>query len=64
LVAIASTTERGTRWATNSFSDSDATLRLVEAAASGSGRLRLSPDRRTLTRMRPVSSETSDAPMN
>src|ERR1700730_2176586 len=64
LVAIASTIERGTRCATNSFIDNDATLRLVEASASGSGRLRLSPGLRMLTRIMPTRSDTSDAPMN
>jgi hypothetical protein len=64
LVAIASTIERGTRCATKSFADSEATLRLVAAWASGSGRLRLSPGRRMLTRRRPSSSDTSDAEMN
>src|SRR5262245_20699227 len=64
LVAIASTTERGTRWATNSFIDSDATFRLVDAWASGSGRLRLSPGRRMLTRIMPSISDTSDAATN
>ena len=64
LVAIASTTERGTRCATNSFTESDATLRLVAELASGSGRLRLSPGRRMLTRIMPVTSETSEAPTN
>src|SRR5215471_15113052 len=48
LVAIASTIERGTRCATNSFIDSEVTFRLVAACASGSGRLRLSPGRSTL----------------
>src|SRR5215472_9785930 len=64
LVAIASTIERGTRCATNSFIDNDATLRLVEASASGSGRLRLSPGLRMLTRIMPTMSDTSEAPMN
>jgi hypothetical protein len=64
LVAIASTTERGTRCATNSFIDSEATLRLVEASASGIGRLRLSPGLSRLTRIMPTSSETSEAPTN
>ncbi len=64
LVAIASTIERGTRCVTNSFIDSDATLRLVEAWASGSGRLRFSPGRSTFTSTMPRSSDTSEAPMN
>ena len=64
MVAIASTIERGTRCATNSFIDKDATLRLVAASASGSGRLRLSPGRSTLTRIMPTNSDTSDAATN
>jgi hypothetical protein len=64
LVAIASTTERGTRWVTKSFTDNDATLRFVAELASGRGRLRLSPGRKMLTRIMPVRRDASEAPMN
>src|SRR5215471_2194231 len=45
LSAIASKALRGTRWVTNSLNEIDATLRLVDAEASGSGRLSASPGR-------------------
>ena len=64
LLAIASTALFGTRCVTKSFNDNEAALRLVEAPASGSGRLRLSPGRRMLTIIRPSSSETSEALTN
>src|SRR5260370_11863418 len=53
LLAIASTALFGTRCVTKSFNDSEAALRLVDALASGSGRLGVSPDHRTLPHIRP-----------
>src|SRR5262249_29783648 len=64
LFAIASTIDRGTRWVTKSFIDSEATFRFVEASASGSGKFRLSPGRRMLTSKSPNRRETSDAETN
>ncbi len=64
LAAIASMTLRGTRCATNSLSESDPVLRLVDAAASGSGRFRPTPGCMTFTSSRPSRSDTSEAEMN
>ena len=64
LFAIASKTLRGTRWVTNSLSDSDDVLRLDEVPTSGSGRLSDAPGCSTLTRSMPRRSENSDAVMN
>src|SRR5882672_11303294 len=64
LLAIASKALRGTRCVTNSLNEIDATLRLVEAEASGRGRLRASPGASRFTMTSPRSSENRDAEMN
>src|SRR5260221_2450619 len=61
LLAIASKALRGTRWVTNSLNESEATLRLAEAEASGRGRLSASPGRRRFTIIRPSISDAREA---
>jgi hypothetical protein len=64
LFAIASIALFGTRWVTNSLSEIDVALIVVEAPTSGSGRFSASPGRRRFTMKRPSRSETNEAPTN
>ena len=64
MLAIASANDLGTRWLTKSLSVNLAVARLAEAPMSGSGRPRLWPGCSRLARIRPSTSETSEAVMN
>ncbi len=64
LLAIASTALLGTRWVTNSLSESEAAFSPVPAPTSGSGRFRLWPGCIRLTRISPSISEQNEAPTN
>jgi hypothetical protein len=64
LFERAAKTEVGTRWVTNSLRFNDAVFRLLEALASGSGKPRLSPGRRTETMISPRVRDSKEAVRN
>ena len=64
LLAMASATDFGTRWATKSFSVKALVLRLVAAPTSGSGRPMFRPGCNSVAMTSPSVSDTSDAVMN
>ncbi len=64
LLAIASAKDLGTRWLTKSFSVNFEVARLAEVPMSGSGRPRLWPGSSRLARIRPSTSDTSEAVTN